>query len=101
MIKDPQRCVMKNCRGEYEQSKTNPDYFICKVCGIGIWRDYKPPDISRKNIIESETGGYYIQRQFGLNTREIKAKCKGKGRKSAGRSRRRKKVYYRPKQEFI
>jgi hypothetical protein len=80
---------MKGCKGHYEQSKTNPDYFICQVCGIGIWRDYKPPDISRKNIFESEG---VIQYRYGLNTRLTGGKAKNNGGSHSGGRKRKKPV---------
>lgn len=85
----PYKCTMKGCNGKYVQSETNPDYYVCNLCGVGIWRDIKLPPV--KEIMER---GYSIQRLFGLNTREIKARLKNKGRSTSGRSRRRKKVYY-------
>jgi hypothetical protein len=84
--KDPQNCTMAGCKGQYIQSKTNPDYFVCDICGVGVWRDYSTPDISRKNVVESEGA---IQCRYGLNTRHIGGKFKNKGgSKSGGRKRR-------------
>lgn len=88
MSRNPHKCTMKGCKGIYEQSKTNPDYFVCSVCGVGIWRDYKPPNISRSNVIESEGA---IQYRYGLNTRYTGGRVKNKGSSSSGKSRRRKK----------
>jgi hypothetical protein len=89
---------MKGCRGNYEQSKTNPDYFVCKVCNVGIWRDYKSPDTSRKNLIESEDT---IQYEFGLNTRYTGGKHKNNGGSSSGKSRSRKKVKKSLNRDFL
>jgi hypothetical protein len=82
---------MKGCRGKMIQSTTNPDYFHCSEpsCNVGIWRDIPLPPV--KEIMEA---GYSIQQQFGLNTREIKARCKSKGGSSSGRHKRPKKAYY-------
>jgi hypothetical protein len=96
--RNPQRCVMKNCRGTYKQSETNPDYFVCQICGVGIWRDYKPPDISRKNVIESEDA---IQFRYGLNTRQTGGKHKNNGGSHSGGRKRRKPVKKNRISEFV
>jgi hypothetical protein len=96
--KNPQRCAMDGCKGHYIQSKTNPDYFICDVCGIGIWKDYKTPDTSRKNIIESEGA---IQYKYGLNTRKTGGKAKNKGGSRSGGRKRQKPVNKRSPSTFL
>jgi hypothetical protein len=87
--KNPKRCAMDGCKGHYVQSKTNQDYFVCDICGIGIWKDYKTPDTSRKNIIESEGA---IQYRYGLNTRKTGGKAKNKGGSRSGGRKRQKPV---------
>jgi len=92
----PQRCPMKGCRGQMVQSATNPDYFVCSTCGVGIWRDIPMPKVHE--ILEA---GYSIQQQFGLNTREIKARIRKKGGNRSGRRRKRKITYFRRNSEFL
>jgi hypothetical protein len=63
--------------------------FTCSICGTAIWGDIKVPPV--KEIMEA---GCSIQTQFGLNTREIRARIRNKGSKSSGRRRRAKKSFF-------